>query len=78
MAIVFIDLHRHHELIDKYAIRVISTLVFCDQNDNEAERHIGFMDKKSIEAEMARLGFEWLSVDKLPIAALQQKVQVLT
>ncbi|PTN32815.1 thiol reductase thioredoxin [Desulfonatronum sp. SC1] len=58
VAIVFIDLHRHYELIDQYAIRVIPTLIFYDQNGNEAKRHIGFMDKKSIEAEMAKLGVE--------------------
>ena len=57
-AIVFIDLHRHFELIDHYAIQVIPTLIFYDQDGNEAKRHIGFMDKKSIEAEMARLGVE--------------------
>ena len=57
-AIVFIDLHRHYELIDKYAIQVIPTLIFYDQNGNEAKRHIGFMDKKSIEAEMLKLGVE--------------------
>lgn len=57
-AIVFIDLHRHFTLIDHYAIQVIPTLIFYDQNGNEAKRHIGFMDKKSIEAEMAKLGVE--------------------
>ncbi len=57
-AIVFIDLHRHYTLIDQYAIQVIPTLIFYDQNGNEAKRHIGFMDKKSIEAEMAKLGVE--------------------
>lgn len=57
-AIVFIDLHRHYELIDHYAIQVIPTLIFYDENGNEAKRHIGFMDKKSIEAEMAKLGVE--------------------
>ncbi|GAB6060816.1 thioredoxin family protein [Desulfonatronum parangueonense] len=55
-AIVFINLHRHYKLIDQYAIQVIPTLIFYDENGNEAKRHIGFMDKKSIEAEMARLG----------------------
>ena len=57
-AIVFIDLHRHYALIDHYAIQVIPTLIFYDQNGNEAKRHIGFMDKKSIEAEMIKLGVE--------------------
>ncbi len=57
-AIVFIDLHRHFELIDHYAIQVIPTLIFFDQDGNETKRHIGFMDKKSIKAEMARLGVE--------------------
>ncbi len=57
-AIVFIDLHRHYELIDQYAIQVIPTLIFYDKNGNEAKRHIGFMDKKSIEAELAKLGVE--------------------
>ncbi len=58
VAIVFIDLHRHYDLIGQYAIRVIPTLIFYDDNGNEAKRHIGFMDKKSIEAEMAKLGVE--------------------
>ena len=57
-AIVFIDLHRHYELIDQYAIQVIPSLIFYDENGNEAKRHIGFMDKKSIEAELAKLGVE--------------------
>lgn len=33
-AIVFIDLHRHFELIDHYAIQVIPTLIFYDQDGN--------------------------------------------
>lgn len=57
-AIVFIDLHRHYQLIDQYAIQVIPTLIFYDPEGNEVKRHIGFMNKKSIEAVMAELGVE--------------------
>lgn len=58
VAIVFIDLHRHYKLIDQYAIRVIPTLIFYDKDGNEMKRHIGFMDKKTIQAELAQLGVE--------------------
>ncbi|TVQ99163.1 MAG: thioredoxin [Desulfovibrionales bacterium] len=64
VAIVFINLHRHYELIDQYAIQVIPTLIFYDESGNEAKRHIGFMDKQSIEAEMVKLGVEQLSLEK--------------
>nr|WP_144082408.1 thioredoxin family protein [Desulfocurvibacter africanus] len=55
-AIVFIDVYKHHEQVERFGLRAIPTQIFFDKSGNEVMRHTGFMDKQSIEAELAKLG----------------------
>lgn len=55
-AIVFIDVWQNKNEAKKYGIRAIPTQIFYDKNGKEVKRHVGFMDKKSIEAELKNLG----------------------
>lgn len=55
-AIVFIDVYKHHEQVERFGLRAIPTQIFFDKNGREVKRHMGFMDKASIEAELAKLG----------------------
>jgi thioredoxin 1 len=57
-AILFIDVHRFYEQIELFSIQLIPTLIFYDKEGHEVKRHIGFMDKKTIQAELAKLGVE--------------------
>ena len=57
-AILFIDVWEHREEAPKYGIRAIPTQIFYAKNGKEAYRHEGFMDKKSIVAELQKLGVE--------------------
>lgn len=55
-AIVFVDVYRHHEQVERFGLRAIPTQIFFDKDGHEVKRHMGFMDKASIETELARLG----------------------
>ena len=55
-SIVFIDVWKHREQAQRFGIRSIPTQIFYDRTGREVERHVGFMDKKSIEAKLAQLG----------------------
>ncbi|MCW7755032.1 thioredoxin family protein [Desulfobotulus sp. H1] len=57
-AIVFIDVWKHRDQARKYGIRGIPTQIFFDKEGKEAGRHVGFMDKKSIEDVLKQLGVE--------------------
>ena len=54
-SIVFIDVRENREQIKRFGIRVIPTQIFYDERGNEVSRHVGFMDKKSIEAVFEKL-----------------------
>lgn len=55
-AIVFIDVYKYHDQVERFDLRAIPTQIFFDKSGNEVKRHMGFMDKASIEAELAKLG----------------------
>lgn len=55
-AILFIDVWKHHEQVDRFHLRAIPTQVFYAKNGEEAYRHEGFMDKESIVAILEKLG----------------------
>lgn len=55
-AIVFIDVWKLPEQARKYKISVIPTQVFFDRNGIEVYRHVGFMEKQAIMAQLARMG----------------------
>ena len=55
-AIVFIDVWKHKEEAPKYGVRAIPTQIFFDKDGKEAQRHVGFMEKKDIVEALERLG----------------------
>ncbi|MBF0102706.1 MAG: thioredoxin family protein [Desulfobacterales bacterium] len=59
-AIVFIDIWQpeNRNYADRFGIRGIPTQIFFDKDGKEVERHIGFLDKKSIVAMLEKLGIK--------------------
>jgi thioredoxin 1 len=57
-AIIFIDVWEDYSQIERFGIKAIPTQIFYDKQGREVKRHVGFMDKQSIEAELKRLGVE--------------------
>jgi thioredoxin 1 len=57
-AIVFIDVHREREKMAAYGVLAIPTQIFFDGSGDEVARHVGFMDKRAITAQLAKLGVE--------------------
>lgn len=55
-AILFIDVWKYRDEGRKYGVRTIPTQIFYDRDGKEVRRHEGFMDKKSIVAELQKLG----------------------
>jgi thioredoxin 1 len=55
-AIVFIDVWEHPDAGKEFGIRSIPTQIFYDADGEEALRHVGFLDKASIVAELQKLG----------------------
>lgn len=55
-AILFIDVWKYRDQAQKYRIRAIPSQIFYDRDGKEVKRHEGFMDKKSIVAELQKLG----------------------
>ncbi|MBU0483074.1 MAG: thioredoxin family protein [Proteobacteria bacterium] len=54
-AIVFIDVWKNPDEAKKFKIMAIPTQIFYDQKGQEAFRHLGFMDKKSIVEKLEKL-----------------------
>jgi len=55
-AIVFIDVWEHNDQVQRFGISAIPTQIFFDASGKEVKRHVGFMDKAGIEAELKALG----------------------
>lgn len=55
-AIVFIDVWKHREPIQRFGIRAIPTQIFFDAKGNEVYRHVGFMSEKDIVAQLTKMG----------------------
>jgi len=55
-AIVFIDVWQYNDQAQRFGITAIPTQIFFDAKGTEVQRHVGFLDKASIEAELKRLG----------------------
>lgn len=55
-AIIFIDVWENREQGQRFGIRSIPTQIFYDKEGKEVYRHEGFLDKKSIEAQLEKLG----------------------
>jgi thioredoxin 1 len=52
----FIDLRYEPQAAGQYRVRLIPTQIFYDADSNEVYRHVGFMDKRSIEMKFAEMG----------------------
>lgn len=55
-AIIFIDVWKNPEEGKRFKVSLIPTQIFFDKNGKEVYRHSGFMDKKSIMAQLAQMG----------------------
>jgi thioredoxin 1 len=55
-AIVFIDVWKYKEPIQRFGIRAIPTQIFFDGNGKEVYRHVGFMSEKEIIAQLSKMG----------------------
>jgi thioredoxin 1 len=54
--IIFIDVYKDPSQVKRYGIRAIPTQIFFDREGREVFRHTGFMDKRRIVDELAKLG----------------------
>jgi thioredoxin 1 len=57
-AIIFLDVWKDPTPARRFGIKLIPTQIFFDKDGNEVSRHQGFMDKKTIEATLKKLGVE--------------------
>lgn len=55
-AIIFIDVWQNPDEAKKFKVSMIPTQVFFDRAGNEIYRHSGFLDKKTIVAQLAQMG----------------------
>ncbi len=54
----FIDVWENHDQATRFRIRAIPTQIFFDKTGKEVYRHIGFLDEKSIKAQLLKMGIE--------------------
>jgi len=54
-AVVFIDVTKHNAVARSFGIRAIPTQIFYDKTGKEVARHEGFMDKKTLTAQLDKL-----------------------
>ncbi len=55
-AIIFIDVWQNPDEAKKFKVSMIPTQIFFDRSGNEIYRHSGFLDKKTIMAQLAQMG----------------------
>jgi len=55
-SIIFIDVWEHNDQVKRFGIRAIPTQIFYDETGKEIQRHVGFMDKRSIVVVFDKLG----------------------
>jgi len=53
--IVFVNANKEKDLVKKYRIMLIPTLVFIGRSGEEVERHIGDMEERTIRAKLDEL-----------------------
>ncbi len=54
--VTFIDVWKNPDQAKRFGIRAIPTQIFYDRDGKEVERHVGFIDKKSILKIFSKLG----------------------
>ena len=57
-AIVFLDVWKDKAPAVRFSIRAIPTQIFFDKNGTEVYRHVGFMSKEAIVAQLDGMGVE--------------------
>ena len=55
-AIVFLDVWKDKAPADRFGIRAIPTQIFFDESGREVQRHVGFMSKEDIVAQLKSMG----------------------
>ncbi len=56
--IVFIDVWENKQPAKRFKIRAIPTQIFFNEQGEEVYRHVGFLDEKSIVAQMTKMGVQ--------------------
>jgi thioredoxin 1 len=56
--IVFIDVWENKQPAKRFNIRAIPTQIFFDEQGQEVYRHVGFLDEKSIAAQLTKMGVQ--------------------
>jgi len=56
--VLFIDVHENRAAASKFRVQMIPTQIFFDARGREVKRHIGFMDKAAIVAELRVAGLK--------------------
>lgn len=56
--IVFIDVWENREQAPRFKLRAIPTQIFFNEDGEEVYRHVGFLDEKSIIAQLTKMGAE--------------------
>ena len=57
-AIVFLDVWKDKAPAERFGIRAIPTQIFFDEGGTEVHRHVGFMSKDEIVAQLKGMGVE--------------------
>jgi thioredoxin 1 len=56
--IVFIDVWKNKQPAKRFKIKAIPTQIFFNEQGEEVYRHVGFLDEKSIVAQMTKMGVQ--------------------
>ena len=54
--VAFIDVWKNPDQAKRFGVRAIPTQIFYDRDGKEVERHVGYLDKKSILEIFSKLG----------------------
>jgi thioredoxin 1 len=57
-AIIFIDVWKHRDQVQRFGLRAIPTQIFFDKEGKEFYRHVGFMSENDIAAKLKEMGVE--------------------
>ncbi len=56
VAIIFLDVWKDRKPADHFGVRAIPTQIFFDATGQEIHRHLGYMSKESIVAQLKKMG----------------------
>jgi thioredoxin 1 len=58
VAIIFLDVWKDKKPADHFGVRAIPTQIFFDATGKERYRHLGFLSKESIVAQLKKMGIK--------------------